>query len=65
MKSTFVVAAGLAVYAFGASTPGSAAQDRPILEVSVTTVQVDVIVTDRDGKQMTDLRPEVRAPWST
>lgn len=39
-------------------TESSGSQDRPILRTNVTTVQVDAVVTDGDGRLVTDLRVE-------
>src|SRR5262245_27001540 len=41
----------------GPTSPGPAPTG-PVLRVAVTTVQVDAVVTDRDGRQVTDLKPE-------
>lgn len=41
-----------------ARTPEAAAQEIPRLRISTTLVEVDAVVTDRDGRHVTDLAPD-------
>ncbi len=40
------------------------AQDPPPIRVSTTLVQVDVVVTDREGRQVSRRRSVARSPFS-
>jgi VWFA-related protein len=63
MKPLAIVSAGCAAWVWCAQPIALTAQraqtpPAPNLRVAVTTVQVDAVVTDRDGNLVTDLRPE-------
>jgi VWFA-related protein len=55
-----VVAAGITLVAQtpAAKTPETPAQEIPRLRISTTLVEIDAVVTDRDGRHVTDLKPE-------
>src|ERR1043165_9596655 len=56
--ATFVIAAFTSVTAQQPSpSPARPAQDE-VIRVTTNLVQADVIVTDKSGRQVTDLRPE-------
>ncbi len=53
----------LVILAFFLSSPGAAAQQQPELSafmesIDVRVINLEVVVTDRDGRRITDLRPE-------
>lgn len=39
-------------------TPKAVEEDADVVKISTTLIQVDVTVTDKDGKAVTDLKPE-------
>jgi VWFA-related protein len=52
------VAAGVTLVAQSPQTPTPTSPDTPRLRISTTLVEVDAVVTDRQGRHVTDLRPE-------
>jgi VWFA-related protein len=53
-----MLAFSLLAAAFGQETQQPQADDDDVVRISTNLVQVDAVVTDKDGRQVTDLRPE-------
>ncbi len=53
-----MLALSLLLTAFGQQPQQEEADDTDVVRISTNLVQVDAVVTDKDGRQVTDLRPE-------
>jgi VWFA-related protein len=55
---TFLFVVLLTISSFAQNPPTSVKDDDDVVKISTNLIQVDVSVTDKDGKQVTDLKPE-------
>jgi VWFA-related protein len=57
-SQALILALSLLTATFGQTPQQGEADDSEVVRISTNLVQVDAVVTDRDGKQVTDLGPE-------